>query len=68
MYYEITKKLDVKKIYDVKNSTIGKATEFKEAALQSFKSHMKNLAAELRRDGALKAESRSPDFLTSHDF
>lgn len=40
MSIKITEKLDVKKIYDAKNSTIGKATEFKEAALQSFKSHM----------------------------
>lgn len=41
------------KIYDVKNSTIGKATEFKEAAFQSFKSHKQNLAAVL-------TEGRSP--------
>ena len=64
MTMNITKNLRCQKIYDVKNSTIGKATEFKKSGSSELqKSYEKfgggtNEETE-RRDGALKAESRS---------
>ena len=65
--------LKLPKNYNAKNSTIGKATEFKKRGSPELqKSYEKfgggtNGGTE-RRDGALKAESRSPDIFTSYDF
>ena len=64
MIINITKNLRCQKIYDVKKSTIGKATEFKEerlfrASKVICKIWRRYYGGTERRDGALKAESRS---------
>ena len=67
MSIKITEKSQCQKIYDVKNSTIGKATEFKESGSSELQNTYVKFGGGTnegmeRRDGALKAESRSPDY------
>ena len=60
----ITKNLRCQKIYDAKNSTIGKVTEFKKSGSPELQNTYVKFGGGTnggteRRDGALKAESRS---------